>query len=94
MTSGASLSGPKANPVACEKKKQCKTTGNIGDTTSSRAKAVSPTSSSYFHLADRQNICQAVFPVLYILFSCQLHPPITKKNNNHALTRLGKQLSL
>lgn len=46
--------------------KQGKTTGNGGEAAFTLVEAVSSTITSYFHLADRWNICQAGF-------SCALH---------------------
>lgn len=54
-------------------REQGETTGNTREAAFTLVEAVSSTIISYFHLADRQNICQADFScALHAFSSCQL----------------------
>lgn len=69
------------------------TTANTGETAFTLVEAVSPTITSYFHLADRQNICQAGFSCAlhtFLVVSCSFSSEI----NSQAPNKLGKQLTL
>lgn len=73
--------------------KQCKTTSSTEEAAFTLVEAVSPTITSYFHLADRQNICQGDFSWA-LHTSLVVSSSFSSEINKHTLNILGKQLTL